>query len=122
LLDIAININGKFKNFEAIVDTGFDGLLSVNEELAKLLGLIPAKRGITINVDNQRTINNIYEINIIIGGLDLDYAEFKILALGKEKQTDEIIIGQTLLSYFSKKNKLNLVFNYEKEEIFFESN
>lgn len=111
---------GKLQKFEAVLDTVFDGYLSINQDLANLLGLHPTKKVKTINPDNQEVLNNVYELLVTVGTLDLNFVDYRIFVIGKQNQRDELIIGQAMLDRFCQDNKLVLVLDYNNSTIYFE--
>lgn len=121
LLDIGINIDGKCKTFVAIIDTGFDGFLSINLELALLLGFKSLGKIRVINVDNQPAFDNVFEVQIQLPDLDIPKAKYKCKVTGKKDQKDELVIGQNFLNLICLSNNCKLCFDYPDNCIYFES-
>jgi predicted aspartyl protease len=121
LLDIGININGKCKVFEAIVDTGFDGFISINLELALILGFKPIGKMRVINIDNQPVFDTIFQVQIELPDLEIAKAKYNCKITGKKDQLEELVIGQNFLNLICLNNNCKLCFDYPDNCIYFET-
>lgn len=110
----------KWKDFEATIDTGFTGFLSINLELALLLGFKPSGKMPVINADGGVSYDNTFSITAQFASLDLEKTRYSVLAIGKKNQKEEMMIGQALINHFCLQNNLKLSFDYPKNKIYFE--
>jgi predicted aspartyl protease len=104
--------------FEAVIDTGFDGFLSINLDLALLLGLKPIGKIRVINVDNQYAFDTVFEVQLELPDLDIPKAKYKCKITGKKEQKDELVIGQNFLNLICLKNHCQLCFDYPNNYIY----
>lgn len=59
------NFNGQLYERDAIIDTGFDGWLSLPPAFIGILGLTWKRRGLAVLADGSRSIFNMYEAIVI---------------------------------------------------------
>ncbi len=60
---------GQERNIEAILDTGFDGWISLPPSLVEALGLVWRRRGRALLADGSESVFDIYEATVIWEGL-----------------------------------------------------
>ena len=74
---------GQEHEIQAIIDTGFDGWLSLPSSLIALRGLVWRRRGRTLLADGSDSVFEIYEATVVWDGQDrripIDVAETKPL-------------------------------------------
>ena len=70
---------GQEHEIEAIIDTGFDGWLSLPSSLVVLLGLVWRRRGRALLADGRESVFDIYEATVVWDGqarrIPMDEAE-----------------------------------------------
>lgn len=59
---------GQVREFEVIVDTGFDGYLTLSSSVVAGLGLIWRRRGSALLADGRETVFDSYEASVIWDG------------------------------------------------------
>jgi clan AA aspartic protease len=62
--------NGQEQEIDAIIDTGFDGWLSLPSSLIVLLSLVWRQRGRALLADGRESVFDIYEGTVIWDGQD----------------------------------------------------
>ena len=105
-IDLIIKTD-RLRTFEAFVDTGFDGYICINEDLAKIIQLETSKKGtITINADGQKTFNQVAVIHISFGDFELPFTEYSVPAILKPNLDKDMIIGNKFVDKFCRDNQL----------------
>jgi predicted aspartyl protease len=109
-------------NYTAMIDTGFDGYLCINEELAKLINLPSTGKAVaTFNADGHTTLSPVALVHIIFGELDLANTQYSLPCILKPNLDRDIIIGSKLLNRFCNDNQLILCIDYANNGIYFKS-
>lgn len=85
-----IGPHGEFVEVDAIIDSGFNSFLSISQELADQLQLVPDFQGIVLLADGSRRVVGKYYVQIV---WDSTFRE--ILAT---VASNEVLIGSQLLS------------------------
>lgn len=119
-IQLVDNITSKRQDFEALIDTGFNGWISFDLALASILGLESLGLIKTINADGQEILNPVFVVDIQLPCLDLASTSYRIKCIAKANQVDEVIIGSKFLDHFCNQNKLKLSLDYPSNEIYFE--
>ena len=60
--------HGEERQIEAVIDTGFTGMLTLPSSLIKELGLFWQRRGRALLADGRETIFDVYEVTVIWDG------------------------------------------------------
>jgi predicted aspartyl protease len=113
--------NTKVLRLAALVDTGYQGYVLINENTAKKLKLKRLKN-ITQTIKNaseDETKNKVAIAWVEFLSLEAN-SRFKIPVVIKEMQ-DGCVLGSKMLSKFAKDNQAHLVFNYLQDKIQFVS-
>jgi predicted aspartyl protease len=118
-IDLIIKTN-RLRQFEAFIDTGFDGYLCINQELAKIIALPLTGQAITtINADGYKVFNPVAIANISFAELELPHTEFSIPVILKPNLDKDVIIGSKFLNRFCVDNDLILCMDYKNKYIYF---
>ncbi len=112
--------NTKVLRVPALVDTGYQGYILINEHVATNLKLKRLKDFTqTIkNADEGKTENKVAVAWIEFMSLDAPNSRFKIPCVIKPMK-DACVLGGRMLSKFAKDNQAHLLFNYLQEKIQF---
>ena len=81
-----VKINGK--EYEAIIDTGYNGFVLVTEEVARELGLKPFRERERITVDNRKI-----KVKIAVGELEIDDVKGDVFIEIIENMPTKVIVG-----------------------------
>jgi clan AA aspartic protease len=87
--------DGKVYTQDAIVDTGFDGWLSLPPGLIAQLNLIWKRRGRAILGDGSECVFNVYEANVVWDGT--------LLTIPVDEADSEPLVGMSLMEGYQLK-------------------
>lgn len=88
--------NAKVQEFEAIIDTGFTGFLSIPQQEADRLGLVPISTQIVVFADNSEHLRLIANATVIMGNESQEGSAFL------EPFSDEILLGMEFIRSFDR--------------------
>jgi clan AA aspartic protease len=88
--------NAKAQEFEAIVDTGFTGFLSMPQQDADLLGLDPISTQIVVFADNSEHLRFIANATVIMGHESREGTVFL------EPFSEEVLLGMEFIRSFDR--------------------
>ena len=88
--------NAKVREFEAIIDTGFTGFLSIPQREADRLGLVPISTQIVVFADNSEHVRLIANATVIMGNESQDGTVFL------EPFSDEVLLGMEFIRSFDR--------------------
>lgn len=114
--------NTQILRTSALVDTGFQGYVLINQRVAKNLKL-KRLQGVVQrikNADEKVSENKIVLAWVEFLSLEAASPRCKIPCVIKEMQ-DECVLGSKMLEKFAKDNKAHLLFNYLQDKIQFVS-
>jgi clan AA aspartic protease len=88
--------NAKAQEFEAIIDTGFTGFLSIPQQEADRLGLVPISTQIVVFADNSEHVRWIANAIVIMGHESQEGAAFL------EPFSNEVLLGMEFIRKFDR--------------------
>jgi predicted aspartyl protease len=115
--DLAINLR-----VSALVDTGFNGDISISPQLAQKLNLqVKYPKHLKVELANNNLASTgLALLNASFMTLDASFTDFPVVALVmKKKNWLDVELGNRLLSSFSEKNNLILCFDYVQKLAYF---
>lgn len=118
-LDCQVQSNSKIKLVKALIDTGFDGELLINEKVAESIRLAPDKNRVSRTVlgDGKSVLTRVAKLKFLIPSLNENLViELTTIIL---PQDIDCIIGTTLLETLCRSVNQNMTLNYKNNCIEF---